>query len=295
MPPFLVQASYGGVSFWLASLQGKGGRDVVVQSPSRGDQHVLQDRGLRHRTAQCELLFVDEPGKASPVVRFREFQKLVSDDDPQIFRHPLEGSYLARVADFEYKVNGDDHEITASCTFLADGEPIVVLTPGLGSLPLAGRDEVAATVAATNDELAAQGLASDVPAGTLARVEAWTQAETPNTRAIYLEAESLRLEIAAETERLQLLADIERWPLYREFLLLGYQARRAAESVASETAAVVDLLVRESAPLRLLCAQLYGAADAEDKARQVQTLNALRTPGLVPAGTTLKVPREGAR
>jgi nucleoid-associated protein YgaU len=48
--------------------------------------------------------------------------------------------------------------------------------------------------------------------------------------------------------------------------------------------------VTEPMPARLLCAQVYGAAAAEERARQVVELNRIRTPGRIPPGTTLKMP-----
>jgi hypothetical protein len=72
--------------------------------------------------------------------------------------------------------------------------------------------------------------------------------------------------------------------------VLQYQLQRAAESVASDAERVFDLTVRAPVPLRVLCARVYGASAAEERQAQVARLNALRTPGLVPAGTTLKMP-----
>ena len=285
MAAFLMTASYGGVTFWISSMSVKGGRDIVVKSPSRGDAHVLQDRGLRHQTTSCQLLFVDEPGRPSLLQRFREFKALAERGEPQLFYHPIDGSYRARATDFDYDVHADDQAITASCTFLADDEVITVARSGIGTAPLAGVEEVAATVAEVETQLAAEGLSSEVPQSTLDTVTAWTQAETPDTRAVYLEAASLSNRINDEINRLELISDLERWPLYREFITLNFQIRRAAEATTTEVDDVFEVLVPSAQPLRALCAQLYGAEEAEDKSRQVTQINRLRTPGLVPAGT----------
>jgi prophage DNA circulation protein len=295
MAPFLMAASYGGVTFWVSSMSGKAGRDIVIKSPSRGDAHVLQDRGLRHRTLACQLFFVDEPGADPLLDRFRQFQELVNRGDAQLFYHPIDGSFRARATDFDYEIHADDHAITASCTFLADDEQITVARVGIGTAPLAGVDEVSATVAEVETQLEAQGLSSEVPQSTLATVTAWTQAETPDTRAVYLEAASLSNQINDEINRLELITDLERWPLYREFITLNFQIRRAAEATTTEVDEVFEVVLSSAQPLRALCAQLYGAEEAEDKTRQATQINRLRTPGLVPAGTRLKMPREGAR
>jgi hypothetical protein len=276
-------------------MQGRSGRDIVVKSPSRGDVHILQDRGLRHRTLRCDLVFVDEPGRTAAIERFRDFQRLANDGEPQLFRHPIDGSYRARVSDFEYSVSAEELAVTSSCVFLADGDILTVVEPGFGAAPLAGVEEVAATASACEVELAEIRASSDVPRSTLDTVTAWTQAETPDTRAVYLEAASLSQQINEEVTRLELVTNLDRWPVYREFVNLNFQMRRAAEAVTSETSDVFEILVEAAQPLRALCAQLYGAAFAEDKARQITQLNGFRTPGLVPAGTRLKAPREGAR
>jgi len=295
MPPELLPASFGGVTFRVAFLSGQGGRDIVVKSPSRGDAHLLQDRGLRIRTTRCDVFFVDEQGSPPALERFREFQGLANDGAPRIFTHPIDGSYRARITDFEYQTGADDREISVSCTFLQDGEAQTVYRPGLGVAPLAGVDEVSATVAAAEEQLADEGLASEVPRSTLDTVVAWTEAETVDSRAVYLETASLSQEIGDEIDRLELVSNLDRWPIYREFIHLQSQLRRAAEAATSEAEDVYEVAVTTSMPVRLLCAQIYGAAEADDKARQVTTLNRLRTPGRIPAGTVLKVPREGAR
>jgi prophage DNA circulation protein len=291
----MMRASFGGVPFWLASLSGRAGRDIVVQSPSRGDVHVLQDRGLRHRSLQCELFFVDEPGAAASDLRFLEFKELADDGAPQLLVHPLDGSYLARISEFQYSVRSDEGAIDVSCTFLADSEPSTVVEPGLGAAPYAGVEEVAATAAHLDELMDPYGMESDVPRGALETVKAWTQADTPDSRAVYLQAASLSNQINDEINRLELIADLDKWPVYREFINLNFQIRRAAEAATTEADDVFEVAVAAAIPLRLLCAQLYGALEAEDKSRQATQINRLRTPGLVPAGTILKMPREGAR
>jgi hypothetical protein len=290
MPPFMFAATYGGVPLLMASLSGEGGRDVVVQSPSRGDVHTLQDRGRRLRSVRCELRFVDEPGKAAPHVRFQQFEQLASEALPHVFSSPIHGSYLAVVTDFQFGANADARELTASCTFLPKSEPRTVFPAGAGSAPTAGVEEVGATVAATDDALAAAGLTSSVTGPCLSTVTAWTQAETPSARAVYLEAASLAQRIDEEMDEFELATDLDRWELYRSYITLRYQVSRAAMAVTSEAERVFDLVVREPIPARLLCAQVYGAAAAEERARQVVELNRLRTPGRIPPGTTLKMP-----
>lgn len=295
MPPVLFPAAYGGISFWFASLDGQAGRDVVVQSPSRGDVHILQDRGRRHRTVSGEILFTDEPGREPALDRFRAFFELAEDGDAHLFTHPIFGAYSARISELSYSSRSDDAELQATCTILAESDPQPILPAGAGTAPMAGLEEVTATVARAEDELARLGLASDTPATTLAKVEGWITAENPDARAVYLELASASERIGEEIDRLDLLTNLDRWPLYREMINLQYQTMRAAEAVTSESSQIVEVAIAAAIPLRRLCADLYGAVEADDRAHQVTRINRLRTPGLVPAGTKLKLPREGMR
>jgi hypothetical protein len=234
MPPFMFPVTYGGISLLVASFSGQGGRDVAVQAPSRGDNHVLQDRGRRLRSLRCELRFVDEPGKEAPHVRFRRFEQLADDAIAQVFSSPVHGSYLARVTEFEFSGDADARAIAASCTFLAESEPRTVFPSGAGSAPTAGVEEVGATVAATDDALAAADLTSSVTGDCLSTVTAWTQADSPSARAVYLEAASLAQRIDEEMDAFELATDLDRWELYRSYIMLRYQVSRAAMAVTSE-------------------------------------------------------------
>jgi prophage DNA circulation protein len=295
MADFYFKAAFGRLSLLVTELDSVGGRDLVIHSPARGDDHVVQDRGRTLRRTRAEVLFVDQPGLEPALDRFRAFLAAVNRGEPDIFCHPIDGSYLAAVEEFRYTVSADQREVHVECSFVGVEEPEVVLSPGAGVSSASGPEEVGVTVANVATSLETQGLTSDVPGDCLARVTAWAQADDPDTRAVYLEVSSLSSRIATEVERLELASDLSRWELYRQFTMLQYQVQRAAEAVASEAERVFDLTLRASVPLRVLCARVYGAAEAEDRQRQVLRLNPLRSPGLVPSGTTLKMPAVGGR
>ena len=94
--PGHFESMFGDMPLLIASVDTEDGRDIAVQSPARGSRHYLQDRGAKLGRADCEILFVDEPGKATYLDRFAAFRSLVAKGEPQIFSHPLIGTYRAR-------------------------------------------------------------------------------------------------------------------------------------------------------------------------------------------------------
>jgi hypothetical protein len=288
-----VVGKYADMPLLITSYSDEGGRDWVTQSPYRGDLHVNQDRGLRQARTRCEIVFCDEPGSQSFADRFLAFRELARGSAPRLFVHPLLGSYMAVVADLQHNANGDERCVYASCVFVADEPPPAVFPVGAGVTAAAGPEEVGVHVAQANEQLAELGLESTTPASCLAAATAWAELEDPDARAIALEASSLAAEIDETVADLELATDLERWELWKTFLTLRYSVVRAAEATTSETARVSEYTVVVAEPLRALCARLFGAREAEERARQVAKLNGLRTPGLVPAGTALKLPAVG--
>ncbi len=287
----LKVAKYGDQVLLVSRFSDEGeGRDWITQSPSRGDDHVLQERGRKQRRTSVELVFCDQPGRADYLDRWLAFRTLADGTTALLFTHPLHGAYLAVVQDLRGEVNMPERAVRASCVFVA-GEPVQAVFPvGAGVTAAAGPEQVEVRAAQVDEDLAGVGLSSSTPASCFDRVTAWAEDEDPDARAISLEAASLADEIDAEVERLDLVTDLTRWPAYRSLITLRYSVAQAAAGVTSETSQVVGYTVQVTEPLRALCARLFGAGAAAERARQVQKLNGLRTPGLVPAGTVLSLP-----
>lgn len=288
-------AKFGQIALLITSHSDDDGRDWVTHSPARGDQHVLQERGRRLQRTRCDIVFCDEPNGITFLDRFLQFREVANDPRPQLFVHPVLGSYLAVVSELQHSVSSDERCVRVSCTFLAQDPPQAVFAIGAGVTAAAGPDQVGVYAAGADAELAELGLASTAPAGALATVQAWAELEDPDARAIALEAASIAGEIDDAVETLALATDLTRWAAYRQMINLRYSVVQAASATTSETARVTEITLAAAEPLRALCARLYGASEAEERARQVQKLNGLRTPGLVPAGTSLKLPALGAR
>ncbi len=286
---------YGDVPLLITSYSDEDGRDWAVQSPSRGDVHVLQERGRRLQRTACEIVFCDEPGSATYVDRFLAFRALAAGDEPRLFVHPMLGNYLAVVMDFAHRVESSERCVRVTCTFVAQEPPKAVFALGAGVTAAAGPEQVEVLAAAADAELEDLELESAAPTSCLTAVQAWAELEDPDARAIALEAASLAAEIDEAVADLELATSLERWEAYRSLINLRYSVVRAAESVTSESAQVTELVLTAAEPLRSICARVYGARDADERARQVAKLNGLRTPGLVPVGTRLKLPALGVQ
>lgn len=290
-PPVYFQAQFGDLPLLISDISTERGRDIAVQSPSQGDEHTLFDRGKRVVRATCSILFVNQPGLESYTDRYEAFLRLAEAPEAQIFSHPLDGSYRARAAELAPAASSDSGGITIGCTFLRDAEPKQVFDVAAGGTSVAGVEGVSIAMTATTDALAAIGASSSAPAACLAAVTSWTESEDLDSQEVFLGAASLAQQIDEAIDELELEADLSRWQAYREMILLRYQVVLVAELLTSAAEALFDVYVETPRPLLAICAEVYGAAAAVERATEVAGINRIRTPGRVPPGTTLKMPR----
>lgn len=67
--------------------------------------------------ADCEVMFVDEPGKVSRIDRLHEFLSLVAQGEPQSFVHPLLGTYRAIAECDPPEVRNPEQHVVVRCRF----------------------------------------------------------------------------------------------------------------------------------------------------------------------------------
>lgn len=290
-------ASYGGIDLLIARIQTDGGRDIAVQSPSRGDKHVLQDRGKRLSAATCEVLFVNQPGLPDFLTRFDNFRQLIDAGGANVFSHPLIGSYLARASEFSHEAAEGAGKVTCSVKFLAENEPTVIVQNGAGVSTIAGLEAVTAAQYAASTALAASGFPS-VPYLTDALNAAtdWAAGDSTllDSNTVFAQLASLSGELNQTINQLDLLSNLSNYQAYRALIGLGYQVQRAADAATSTADNVFDLTVAIPRPLIAICADVYGASAAVDRANDALSINRIERPGLVPIGT-YKFPSDGAR
>jgi hypothetical protein len=291
MAAFHVEAMFGDMPLLIASIETDDGRDIAVQSPARGSRHFLQDRGAKLGKADCEILFVNEPGKPPFIDRFERFRALVAQGEPQIFSHPLLGiSYRARAEGGRHSASSTEHRIVYRCAFLPEEEPQPTVPIGVSTAPAAGLAAVTVAVAEANEALASAGLSSSVPSEALEQTTALSVSSDFDPQAAIVGVATLTGRINDAIAELDLAAHIERWPAFQAFIGLIAAVQQFGDSVRSDVDQLISLRTDAPRPLLAICQEVYGAELAAERADQVARLNRIRTPNRVPAGTTLKLP-----
>ncbi len=295
--PQYFDSLFGDMPLLVSEITTERGRDIAVQSPFAGDKHTNFDQGRRQHRARCEILFADKPGQRSYLDRYDAFVALADSGEIRIFSHPLDGSYRARCDADSVSASADELKVTVSCVFIREDAPQTTFPIGAGVSTDAGPEAVRVASDLANMKLAEidfGGLA-DVDFGITDEaadaVDAWqTAGDELDAQQVYLEVATLCDRIDTAIVDLELAQDLSRYQAYETMIRLRYQLTRAAEAFTSESANVFDLYVEVPQPVLRICADVYGAALAVDRADQVTHMNRIRTPNLVPRGTTLKMP-----
>lgn len=307
MPDFHYEAMFGDMPILIASIETDDGRDIAVQSPARGSRHYLQDRGAKLGKADCEILFVSEPGKASYLDRFAQFRALVAAGEPQIFSHPLIGTYRARAEGGRHSASSETKQIRFQCSFLPEDEPQPTTPTGAGVAPVAGVDAITVAVDGVKAQLSADDVATlqaQVPSADPTRtwIDDLVDFFVSAADTVDIDSQEVISGVATFTgfingaiDDLDLATDINRWPLYQALISLLSTTRSAADALTADSDGMISLRVDvRPLPLLSICTEVYGADAAPDQAERVARINRVRTPNRVPAGTVLRMPAPGA-
>lgn len=292
----LYQTTWGRIRLWCSSISTNNSRRQVVHELATGDVHPVQDRGLEARRCTLSLLFDEMPTEsASAKERFLAFKAQVDRGDEEIFTHPIDGAYLAKVGECDYEIDEDTNIVSARVEFIATAEIEAVSPAGSGTSSAAGGDAVAARADELNAALESVDISSTVTTDAVAAQEVWATAETVPTRQIIADTAAMsdRLASLIDTEGME--DDLALWPAFRAVIMLGDAFRSSALSATSDTPNVFFMRIGATVSLLALCVRIYRGAEAEDRARQVQDLNDLRTPGWIPAGSELIMPAKSSR
>jgi hypothetical protein len=297
----LLKGAYGSLVLYLLDVTTPGGRKQVVHEPANGDGYVLQDRGLVHERVQCELVFcqmVDE--REDHFTRYKRLLALIKSGTPQIFTHPLHGSYLARIGETSLSTPPDGEDFSLTVEFLQETPVVAVRSIGgiyLGPLSgLIGPDAVDAHV--EDMRLLVEefpDVQTSAPAAAAATVSGWTSSgAAANARQVDVELGSTIQDIDAEIEDLDLAEMLDRWPLYKAMIMLRALVVDAAAAASANNGQSYDLELKVPTPVRALLARVYGAAAAEQRIDEFRQLNpGLRSP-LIPPGR-YRLPAPGTR
>lgn len=157
-PSELLECSWGSIRLFCSQVHTDSGRTQVVHELSSGDDHPVQDRGLRVRRVRCQLLFDDFPGQAAPKDAALALERAKDLGQTAVFQHPILGRFVASIGEFNQTID-DSSVITAECEFIKEGEDIATLPTGESSGAASGGDAVDAAAELLDGRLADVGLA----------------------------------------------------------------------------------------------------------------------------------------
>jgi hypothetical protein len=276
--------TWGRIKLWASSLSSESSRRLVVHELSSGDEHPVSDHGMAVRRVRAELLFDDfDDDTREPIARVRELEAAVELGKEQLFTHPLGRSFMATVGEFTWDLDEDSNVRNARIEFVptAAVEPVSPASAGTGAA--LGESSVTQAASELDAALVDVDLSAPVTARAVSAVESWSATEEVPTRQVYNETAGIASEIDTLVDEQGLEDDIELFEAWRAATMLGDAMRTAAIAATSSPATYVVRLT-EPVPLLPLMAQLYGGAEAEERARQASELNDIRTPGWLPPG-----------
>lgn len=288
-------ASWGGLRLYTLQTETEGGSNVVIHEPSSGGDYVVQNRGRRLAVVRMELVFCDVAGESKTYEeRYTEFRRLRDTGQPQLFVHPLHGSYRAELGDCRITTDPGD-EIRASAEFIPAETVVPVFDVGAGLAPIAGPEAAAAAARRANAELAALALEADATTASAVETSGGWVDDAADSRTVYLELATVIAAIDAAITDLGLATDYTRWQAYVEMIALRTAMLDAADAATSTAARVAVIVTEVAMPLIAICAREYGASQAAERAEEVARRNDLRDQLMVPAGTRLELPIAGRR
>lgn len=301
------KSSWGSVRLWLSRISTSDGRKQVVKEYSRGDLPDIQDRGKVPKRARCSILFDSMIGDdIEPIDRLELLLGEIEDSGtsgPKLFVHPVHGSYLAVIEDFEHEID-DSGTITASATFLAAENVGAVAVAPVGVSLEVDSDTLLSAADDLDLQLAEFEIPSTLPAAARSLADRFQRAlsdvnsgvevaiaKASPIRDVLVGVASITDQLWQEMDTLKLAADTALWPVFRAYVTLGEAVRAAGVASTPTVDSLITVRIDGTMSLWSLLARTYGARDAPRRRGEVMSLNDLRTPGRIETGTILRMPR----
>lgn len=155
-PSELLECSWGKLRLFASQVHTDAGRTQVVHELSSGDDHPVQDRGLRVRRVRCRLQFDDFPGAPAPLDAALALEAAKNTGQTAVFQHPLLGRFVASIGDFTSEVD-ESSVISADCEFIKESEDQAVTPSDAGTSAASGVSAVAAAAAQLDRDLSDLG------------------------------------------------------------------------------------------------------------------------------------------
>lgn len=296
-------AAFAGVEFDCLATRDSIQRSIFREEYARVNGARLQDLGLGARETTCRLIFWErepidgeDPAQSlrTPRERFEAFIKAATSEGAKDFVHPQTGTYRALVESLSWEIDPDDDAIYAECNFVEDSTEPATLGSGL-SVPfdssLAGARVQALQL---QERLLAAGLDAAFAADAASMIDRWDTASVLSIREVNLDVLSLAATIGDAVDEFQLRTDLDNMPILRAMHLLLFSVRQAAGSIRQTQPQIVSITTTRDLPLLVILADYYGAREAHVRRDEVERLNDIDDPTLIPSGTTLRVPARAA-
>jgi hypothetical protein len=304
LPPF--ECSWGSLRLFAQEISTDVGRTKVVHDLSSGDVHPSQDMGRHSRRTKLRLLFDNVAGFPPPAAAAKAFEAAVDTGESALFTHPMLGSYMAGIGDYTQII--DEHGvITADIEMIREDEAPAVTPAGASTTGVSGElavnaaaDELDAAmeekfIPSERDAIMSDDAGLSVTDDARNTVSAWNAGDVEvNTRQVLIDVSRLseRIELAIQVGQLE--DELTLWRCYVASIMLGAAVRAAGIAATSEVASVFVMRVIAPTALLPLAARVYGGAEAEDRARQISSLNDISTPGWLAPGDYVMPARSSA-
>jgi prophage DNA circulation protein len=285
----LFEATYAGIHLDVVNVSDDEGRSVPQHEHPHVNGADTEDLGGRPRTTQLSLVFFPASEDDTDFFdRYTLLRAVKEQNEVEEFVHPFDGGWDARITGWSVRSDADAGAIFVDMTVVEHRRAQAIFAAGPGTPLLSGLEEVQASAADVDAELAAAGMpATAVTADCVATVARWSEGGA-TTRQVTLEVAALSNSISALTDSLELASNPTGWPVVRALTMLNYNVRRAAGTFLARTPRLIEVTVGAASPLLVIAGQIYGASQAQARYEQMMGLNSVRNPARVEAGTRLK-------
>jgi hypothetical protein len=123
-----------------------------VHELSSGDNHPVQDRGLRVVRVRCRVQVDDFPGAPDALESARALEAAKNTGETAVFQHPVLGRFVASVAEFMSEID-ENSVISAECEFIKESDDVAVTPATAGTSAASGVSAVSAAAAALDRDL----------------------------------------------------------------------------------------------------------------------------------------------
>jgi len=303
---FTFDASFAGIRIDVLASNIRHGRKTQAHTFPKRDGATNEDMGREPWVCDLQFIFVDrkaqegetaDPGTA--LDRWKAFDELVESGAIRRLVHPYAGAKRCSISSYTHNADGDGGvEIECSATFTEEESISPTRSLGAGIQKIAGSHEVEAQSVQAGVAVSSSSAGLSVAEQEAAQadldvaqdtVALWDADPTITTREVHLQMASINNGLSARLEELDAARNIDRYPIMKQFTLLQYQVKLAAEAFTAEDERIVSIETKQRLPLRVIAARFYGAAQAERRFGEMLELNPeIRNPAIIERGTILK-------